>query len=75
MKTVQGAGKVGSSVTILGTNLTGTTSVTFHGTEASFTIVSPTEITSTVPTGATTGKVQVVAASGTLLSNVAFRVF
>jgi uncharacterized repeat protein (TIGR03803 family) len=75
VKTVQRAGKVGSSVTILGTNLTGTTSVTFHGTEASFTIVSPTEITSTVPTGATTGKVQVVAASGTLLSNVAFRVF
>jgi uncharacterized repeat protein (TIGR03803 family) len=68
------SGKVGSAVKILGTNLTGATSVTFKGTAAVFTVKSASEITTTVPTGATTGTVQVVTPSGTLSSNVAFRV-
>ena len=51
--TVPTAGAVGSSVTILGSNLTGATSVTFNGTAASFTVVSSTEISATVPAGAT----------------------
>ncbi|HEV2176545.1 MAG TPA: choice-of-anchor tandem repeat GloVer-containing protein [Terriglobia bacterium] len=68
------SGKVGASVKILGTNLTGATSVTFNGTAATFTVVSPSLITTTVPTGATTGTVQVVTPSGTLSSNVPFRV-
>jgi uncharacterized repeat protein (TIGR03803 family) len=68
------SGKVGSSVRILGTNLTGATSVTFHGTAASFTTISASEIKATVPSGATTGKIQVVTPGGTLLSNVSFRV-
>jgi uncharacterized protein (TIGR03437 family) len=59
---------------ILGTDLTGATSVTFNGTAAAFTVASPTLVTATVPIGATTGKVQVVTPSGTLTSNVAFRV-
>jgi uncharacterized repeat protein (TIGR03803 family) len=67
-------GKVGKAVKILGTNLTGATSVTFNGTAATFTVVSASEITTTVPTGATTGKVKVIAPGGTLLSNVPFRV-
>ena len=67
-------GQVGSAVVILGTNLTGTTSVTFNGTSATFSVVSDTEITTTVPTGATTGPVQVTTLSGTLTSNVVFRV-
>jgi uncharacterized repeat protein (TIGR03803 family) len=75
VKTLQAAGKVGSSVIILGTNLTGATSVSFNGTAASFSVVSATEITATVPAGATTGNVQVVTPGGTLTSNVAFRVF
>jgi uncharacterized repeat protein (TIGR03803 family) len=74
VKTLPISGKTGAAVEILGTALTGTTSVTFNGTEAAFTVVSPTEITTTVPAGATSGKVQVITPGGTLSSNVAFRV-
>jgi uncharacterized repeat protein (TIGR03803 family) len=68
------SGKVGAAVTILGTNLTGATGVTYNGTAAVFKVVSSSEITTTVPTGATTGEVKVVTPSGTLSSNVSFRV-
>jgi len=68
------SGKIGRAVQILGTNLTGATSVTFNGAPATFKVVSATEITTTVPEGATTGTVQVVTPSGTLTSNVNFRV-
>ena len=68
------SGKVGAAVKILGTNLTGATSITFHGTAAVFKVVSSSEITTTVPAGATTGKVKVVTPHGTLFSNVPFRV-
>jgi uncharacterized repeat protein (TIGR03803 family) len=67
-------GKVGTPAKILGTDLTGATSVTFNGTAATFTVKSKSEITSTVPTGATTGTVQVVTPGGTLSSNAPFRV-
>jgi len=67
-------GKVGATVKILGSDLTGATSVSFNGTAATFTVVSPSLITTTVPAGATTGKVQVVTPSGTLSSYVPFRV-
>jgi len=56
-------------VTILGTNLTGTTSVTFNGIPAAFTVVSASAITATVPVGARTGKIRVATPGGTL-SNV-----
>ena len=68
------SGTVGVTVTILGTNLTSATSVTFNGTAATFAVKSKSEITTTVPTGATTGTVQVVTTGGTLSSNVPFRV-
>jgi uncharacterized repeat protein (TIGR03803 family) len=68
------AAKVGAPVKILGTNLTGATSVNFNGEAATFTVVSPSEITTTVPPGATTGNLQVVTPRGTLSSNVSFRV-
>jgi uncharacterized repeat protein (TIGR03803 family) len=64
------SGQVGAAVKILGTNLTGATSVTFNGTPATFKVKSKSEITTTVPTGATTGTVQVVTPGGTLSSNV-----
>jgi uncharacterized repeat protein (TIGR03803 family) len=68
-------GEVGAKVTILGTNLTGTTSVTFNGTAAMFNVNSTgSAITTSVPTGATTGSVQVVMPNGTLQSNVVYRV-
>jgi uncharacterized repeat protein (TIGR03803 family) len=71
--TLPTAGKVGSAVKILGP-VTGATSVTFNGVAAAFKIVSASEVTTTVPTGATTGIVQVVTPAGSLSSNVAFRV-
>ena len=74
VKTVPASGKVGTSVKILGTSLSSASSVSFNGTSATFTVVSATEITTTVPTAATTGTVQVTTHSGALLSNVAFQV-
>jgi uncharacterized repeat protein (TIGR03803 family) len=68
------SGKAGTSVIILGTNLTGTTGVSFNGTAAAFTVVSKSEIKTTVPAGANTGYVKVTTPSGTLTSNVPFRV-
>jgi uncharacterized protein (TIGR03437 family) len=52
----------------------GLTKVTFNGVAASFTVASDTEIKAVVPDGATTGSVQVVTPSGTLTSNVRFRI-
>jgi len=66
------AGKVGSNVGILGTNLTGATGVKFNGTETAFRVVSSTFIEAKVPSGATTGTVQVQLPGGTLSSNVLF---
>ncbi len=74
VRTVEPGGAVGSTVTILGNGLSGSTAVTFNGTAASFTVASDTAITATVPAGATTGSVNVVTPTGTLTSNVAFRV-
>ncbi|MGA2353189.1 MAG: choice-of-anchor tandem repeat GloVer-containing protein [Terriglobales bacterium] len=68
------SGKVGAAVKILGTNLTGATSVTFNGTEAVFKVVSSSEISAKVPKGATSGEVQVVTPGGTLDSNQEFQV-
>lgn len=74
VETNPGAGKVGAKIFILGSDLTGATSVTFNGAPAVFTLVSKTFIRATVPSGATTGIVQVTAPGGTLSSNVVFRV-
>jgi uncharacterized repeat protein (TIGR03803 family) len=74
VETQPSSGKVGVAVKILGTKLTGATSVTFNGTAAPFVVASASEITTTVPTGATTGTVKVVTPGGTLSSNVPFRV-
>jgi uncharacterized repeat protein (TIGR03803 family) len=73
VKTNPTSGKVGTRVTILGNDLAGATSVTFNGTTARFK-ASNTYITTTVPTGATTGTVEVVTPKKTLKSNVPFRV-
>jgi uncharacterized repeat protein (TIGR03803 family) len=68
-------GKVGAKIIILGNKLTGSTAVSFDGVAATFEVVSSTEITTTVPTGATTGYIKVTTPSGTLTSNAKFRVF
>jgi|HubBroStandDraft_1064217.scaffolds.fasta_scaffold13774_3 uncharacterized repeat protein (TIGR03803 family) len=67
-------GAVGAHIQIQGTDLTGTTSVSFNGTPAVFKVEGASLITTTVPTGATTGTVQVVTPAGALSSNVPFRV-
>jgi uncharacterized repeat protein (TIGR03803 family) len=72
--TILTAGSVGNQVGILGTNLSGSTSVTFNGTAASFTVKSPALILTTVPAGATSGFVQVVTPGGTLTSNNIFSI-
>ena len=74
LKTLPASGKVGTAVKILGTNLTGATSVGFNGTAALFRVASSSEITTTVPVGASSGTVQVVTPSGTLSTYVAFTV-
>jgi hypothetical protein len=54
-----GAGSVGTAVTITGVNFTGVTSVKFGGNVAqpTFTIVNSTTITTTVPSGASSGAI------------------
>ncbi len=74
VETLPNSGKVGAAIRILGTNLTGATSVTFNGTAAEFKVISKSEIETNVPSGATTGTVEVKTTKGTLKSNVAFRV-
>jgi uncharacterized repeat protein (TIGR03803 family) len=68
------SGAVGAAVKILGSNLTGATKLMFNGVESPFKVVSSTQITTTVPTGATTGTITVVTPHGTLSSNVPYRV-
>ena len=60
-----GSAKVGATVTIRGTNLTGTTSVTFQGVPATVKVVSGTKLTLTVPSKAKTGALTVTNPSGT----------
>lgn len=68
-------GKVGQTVQILGQGLTGTTKVTFNGTDAvSFKVVSDTFLTAVVPAGATTGGVVVTTPGGALNSNKNFTI-
>jgi uncharacterized repeat protein (TIGR03803 family) len=68
------AGKVGTSVIILGNGLTGTTAVSFNGAPATFIINADTAITAKIPSGATSGPIQVTTSAGTLTSNITFRV-
>ena len=67
-------GRAGQSISILGNNLSGATSVTFNGKATTFTVVSSTYLKAKVPTGATTGKIKVTTPSRTLSSNLVFHV-
>ena len=69
-----GKGKVGSPVTISGTNLADATGVSFNGTDATFSVGSDAQITATVPAGATSGRVTVATAGGTATSKKVFKV-
>jgi len=66
------SGNAGTSVTITGTNLAGTTAVKFGGTAAAgFTVNSATQITATVGSGAT-GTISVTTLGGTANSTSTF---
>jgi parallel beta-helix repeat protein len=68
------SGPVGTLVTITGTNFSGATVVKFGGVIATFNFVSDTEITATVPGGATTGKILVKTPAGKATSLTKFTV-
>ncbi len=67
-------GSVGAAVVIAGTSFTGATFVRFNGVPAVFAVNSPTEISTAVPAGATTGPVSVTTPGGTATSATAFTV-
>jgi alpha-tubulin suppressor-like RCC1 family protein len=67
-------GGIGMTVTITGHNLNHATKVSFNGDTASFTVVSNTSITATVPVGASTGWVRVTTPGGTATSKTKFTV-
>ena len=58
-------GKAGDPIVITGINFTTATNVSFNGTSASFGVTSDTQITATVPTGASTGPIRVINPAGT----------
>ncbi len=68
-------GRVGTNVTITGTNLAGASAASFGGTPvAAFSVTSPTTMTATVPAGAGGGTISVTAPGGTATSSSAFTV-
>jgi hypothetical protein len=68
------SGPAGTTVDLQGGGFTGATSVTFDGTNASYTVDSDTDIHATVPTGATTGPISVSTPGGTDTSSASFTV-
>lgn len=67
-------GRVGQAAGILGQGFAGTTSVSFNGVQAPFTVGSDSFIRATVPVGAATGSITVTSSGGTLTSIIPFRV-
>jgi uncharacterized repeat protein (TIGR03803 family) len=74
VETLPSAGRVGATIRILGNDLTGASSVTFNGTEANFKVASANLIVATVPSGATTGTLQVSGSGFTRSTVVPFTV-
>jgi hypothetical protein len=68
------SGPVGTTVTITGQNLVGTTQVAFNGTTATIVSHTASKIVTTVPGGATTGPITVTARAGTAISPSPFGV-
>jgi uncharacterized repeat protein (TIGR03803 family) len=69
------SGPVGTAVTITGTGLTQTTTVTFGGVKTtSFTVNSDIQVTATVPAGAKTGTISITTKGGKATSKTKFTV-
>jgi len=62
------SGRVGGVVTLTGTNLGGTSSVAFAGTQASVLSSAPTQVITRVPSGARTGPLTVTTGTGSTTS-------
>jgi hypothetical protein len=68
------SGPVGSIITVNGSNFTDATAVRLNGQLAAFNVLGATQLTFTVPTGATSGLVSVTGPSGTGSSSSVFTV-
>jgi hypothetical protein len=69
------SGKIGTSVVITGSDFINVSQVSFNGTaQTTYTVDSPTQITTTVPSGATTGTISVTTGAGTGTSTNSFTV-
>jgi hypothetical protein len=66
------SGGVGTTVIVTGANFSGATDAKFNGVSAAGTINSATQITLTVPSGATTGPISVTTPAGTGTSSSSF---
>jgi streptogramin lyase len=64
----------GAGVTISGTNFAGATAVAFNGAAASYSVNSATQISATVPAGASSGPISVTTPGGTATSSSSFTV-
>jgi hypothetical protein len=67
-------GHVGDHVSLLGSNMTGVSAVSFNGTPATIISSCETHIATAVPERATSGPITLTTSTGTLTSNVAFTV-
>ena len=67
-------GPVGTLVTLTGMNLDSTIQVAFNGRMAAFTVLSPTQLTATVPVGTSTGPITVTGPGGSALTTASFTV-
>ncbi len=71
--TFNASGCVGTDITISGSEFTGTTAVTINSAVATFTVVSNTEITATIPAGSEgVGFISITNATGTTNSSTPF---
>jgi hypothetical protein len=68
------SGAVGSTLTLNGAGFSTATKITFNGVAAKFTVNSDTQITATVPSGATSGKIAVTTPAGTATGAASFTV-
>ena len=67
-------GNIGSTVSLIGTELNSITSVSFNGVSAGFSIVNNSLITTTVPLGATSGNITLIGTCNTIVSSGTFTV-
>ncbi len=66
------SGAIGITITLTGTNFMGTTAVTLAGNNMTFTILSSTQITVTVPSSASSGTIRVTTPGGNVVSTIRF---